>query len=109
MKNIIFIIAVILISQSSFCEETDSDLKRRVTELEQSVSQLQQKVLDLQSAAINPPSTAPWLCKMTGLAGDEFSASGGSKSIAEEAVLQKCKASPRSSNGMHCRSSYCNQ
>ena len=69
---------------------SDSDLKRRVWELERAVFQLQQKVFEIQM-------------------GESFSAVGNSKAIAENAIMGKCKASPRTANGFHCGEANCFQ
>lgn len=85
---------------------SQDDLRRRVWELERAVSQLQQKVFNLES---KPGSGGDsWICKTTAL-GEEFSATGGSRAVAKHAVMEKCKASEKSSKGFHCGTPTCEQ
>lgn len=85
-----------------YANYSDSDLKRRVWELERAVWQLQQKVFEIEMGKTAANATT-WICKMSAM-GETFSAVGPSKAIAENEVMEKCKASPRTSNGFHCRS-----
>ena len=86
---------------------SDSDLKRRVWELERAVYQLQEKVFQLQMGKTEQP-VSTWICKMEAM-GESFSAVGSSKAVAENAVMEKCKASPRTNNGFHCGEASCSQ
>ena len=86
---------------------SDSDLKRRVWELERAVFQLQQKVFEIQMGKTEQP-VRTWICKMEAM-GESFSAVGNSKAVAENAVMEKCKASPRTNNGFHCGEASCSQ
>ena len=121
MKKLVLLF--ILLSSNAFAGEVfkieigkdynqynDQDLKRRVWELERAVFQLQQKVFQLEMsgsmAKAEPVST--WVCKTEAM-GEKFSATGSSKAIAEDAVMSKCKASPKSFNGFHCDEARCSQ
>jgi hypothetical protein len=86
---------------------SDSDLKRRVWELERAVWQLQQKVFDMENSK-TPVQAATWICKTEAM-GEKFSATGTSKAVAENDVMEKCKASPKSGNGFHCKDATCAQ
>lgn len=88
---------------------SDRDLRRRVWELERAVFQLQQKVFQLESGGnTRPEPVANWICKTSAM-GETFSAVGGSKAVAENAVMEKCKSSPNSANGFHCSTPKCEQ
>jgi hypothetical protein len=87
---------------------SDQDLKRRVWELERAVWQLQQKVFELQSTRSQPELSVTWICKTSAM-GESFSSTGASKAIAENSVIEKCKASPISGNGFHCHTPECAQ
>jgi hypothetical protein len=86
---------------------SNQDLKRRVWELERAVFQLQQKVFMLE-VGNKPTETATWICKVKAM-GNTFSATGISKAMAENAVLEKCKADPKTGNGFHCDEPTCSQ
>lgn len=86
---------------------SDSDLKRRVWELERAVRQLQQKVFDIENSKI-PSQAATWICKTEAM-GEKLSATGASKAVAENEVMEKCKTSPKSGNGFHCSDAICAQ
>ncbi|MFA6237973.1 MAG: hypothetical protein WC635_11635 [Bacteriovorax sp.] len=120
MKKFVLLFVSLILCQTSFSGEvfkieigkdytsySDSDLKRRVWELERAVFQLQQKVFEMQTGN-SGSAAATWLCKMEGL-GEKFSAVGGSRAVAADAVLEKCKASPKSANGFHCGEVQCSQ
>jgi hypothetical protein len=88
---------------------SDNDLKRRVWELERAVWQLQQKVFELEMSKTQAPTAqATWICKTEAM-GRKFSATGSSKAIAENEVMEKCKADPTSANGFHCEDARCSQ
>lgn len=88
---------------------SDHDLRRRVWELERAVFQLQQKVFQLEMGGNSRlETTASWICKTEAM-GEKFSAVGGSKAVAENAVMEKCKSSPKSSDGFHCSTPKCEQ
>lgn len=93
--------------ESDYRKSSDSDLKRRVWELERAVWQLQQKVFQMEIGRNQQP-TASWICKTSGM-GDQFSAIGSSKAVAEHTVMEKCKASPKTANGFHCDTPSCTQ
>lgn len=122
MKKIITVVYIIISSLigSSFAGEvfkieigknykeySDSDLKRRIWELERAVWQLQQKVYE-QEMGKSSSSSATWICKLEAM-GESFSAVGNSKAVAEDAVMEKCKSSPTTSNGFHCGKAHCSQ
>lgn len=119
------VLFLILVSINSFAGEifkieigkdynqyTDRDSKRRIWELERAVYQLQQKVFELEMGKYQPVTVkveqASWICKTMAM-GEKFSATGTSKAIADDAVMEKCKASPRSANGFHCDEATCSQ
>lgn len=88
---------------------SDRDLRRRVWELERAVFQLQQKVFQLEmGSGSRLEVAASWICKTEAM-GETFSAVGGSKAVAENAVMEKCKSAPKSSNGFHCSTPKCEQ
>ncbi len=120
MKHILVILLLVICTASSFAGEifkieigkdysnySDSDLKRRVWELERAVWQLQQKVFEMEVGR-GQTQAATWICKMEAM-GEKFSAVGGSKAVAEDAVMEKCKASPKTANGFHCHDATCTQ
>jgi hypothetical protein len=120
MKKIIITIAIMLSTHTLLASDifrieigkdyshySDSDLKRRVWELERAVFQLQQKVFEIQLGKLESPSTsASWICRMEAM-NEQFTGVGGSKAVAENAVLEKCKASPSSKNGFFCSTAKC--
>ncbi len=120
MKLALVFLGLSLFSQNSFAgpvfkievgqdytRYSDADLKRRVWELERAVWQLQQKVFDLEAGS-KTPAAATWICKTEAM-GESFSATGATKAVAEEAVMSKCKASPKSAKGFHCDEATCSQ
>jgi hypothetical protein len=87
------------------------ELKKRVWDLERAVWQLQQKVFELEmrgSTQPVPPTPVPatWICKTSAM-GQKYSATGATKAIAEDAVIEKCKKSP--GGGFHCDEPTCSQ
>jgi hypothetical protein len=87
---------------------SDQDLKRRVWELERAVWQLQQKVFELQATKVQAESSATWVCKTTAM-GTPYTGIGGSKAVAENNVMEKCKADPSSDGGFFCKKPECTQ
>jgi hypothetical protein len=87
------------------------ELKRRVWNLERAVWQLQQKVFELEMRGSTPPvpptpGPATWICKTSAM-GEKFSATGVTKAIAEDAVIEKCNKS--SAGSFHCATPTCSQ
>jgi len=120
MNKIILAIAVVLLSQSSipgdifkievkkdFNNYSDADLKKRVWELERAVLQLQQKVFEMEMGHTES-TAATWICK-TNAMGESFSAYGGPRAVAENLVMEKCKAASSSKDGFFCDKAKCTQ
>jgi hypothetical protein len=88
---------------------SDGDLKRRVWELERAVFQLQQKVFEMEMRNTqNVKTVDTWVCKTEAM-NEPFTASGSSRAVAENAVMEKCKASPKSNAGFFCDRPTCSQ
>lgn len=79
------------------------DLKRRVWELERAVWQLQQKVFQMESQSKQTPT---WLCKVTAM-GEQFTAVGVNRALAEKEALDLCKLSGASKKGFFCSAAEC--
>jgi hypothetical protein len=121
MKKIGLIIILINLTSSSFAGEifkiefgknyssySESELKKRVWELERAVWQLQQKVFEIEIGRNQGVNVANWICRTEAM-GEKFTGTGGSRAVAENSVMEKCKASPRSNNGFHCHQVECSQ
>lgn len=91
---------------SDYNKYSNSDLQRRVWELERAVFQLQQKVFELQ-AGQNAAAAGAWICKIEAM-GDNYSGTGPSKAIAEQAAIADCKAG-RGGDGFFCKNAKCEQ
>lgn len=119
MKTLLFVAAMSLAS-SVFAESivrieygkdysgyTHSELQRRVWDLEKAVFQLQQRVFQLEVNKPAAPTADSWVCTMKAM-NETYSASGPTKAVAKNAVLEKCKAANDNSS-FFCKDPKCEQ
>ncbi len=80
---------------------SEADLRRRIWSLETAVVQLQEKVFELQEKTAQADS---WICTVKAM-GNIYSATGGSKAVAQARVIEKC--SKANDGSFFCKTPKC--
>jgi hypothetical protein len=98
----------IIKSGKDYRSYSHGELQRRVWDLEMAVFQLQRRVFELEAGqtSSNPdPNQANWICTIKAPFGQLYTATGTTKAIAKDRVIEKCKA--ENSFDSHCAKVEC--